>query len=153
MVCVGVVSAILGKRSIWTVPASFVASMALGGVLGLNALFMPRAEAVIAISLVALGLAIATGGSASEFGRAVPPWLVILFVVFFGAAHGNAHGAEIPATASPIAFTVGFLCGTSGLHLVGVLVGASALRHHWANTAMRFSGIFTAALGVGFLTR
>ena len=71
----------------------------------------------------------------------------------FGAAHGNAHGLEIPSTANPIAFTVGFLVGTAGLHLAGVIAGMSARRHQLATLFMRMAGVFTAALGVGILAR
>lgn len=153
MICVGIVSAILGRRAVWTVPTAFVVAMAIGGIFGLHDMIIRRAEIVIATSLIALGLTIASGGRVSKAGRPMPIWLAILFVMGFGAAHGNAHGVEIPATANPIAFTIGFLVGTAGLHLVGVFGGLSAVRHPWSMIAIRLSGMFTAAMGVGLLAR
>ena len=153
MCSVGVVSAVLGPRAIWSIPAAFVVSMAVGGVVGLNSFVLPRTELWIAISLIALGLMIATGGAISVAGRRLPFWLAVVFVATFGAAHGNAHGVEIPATASPVAFTIGFLTGTTALHVVGVIAGLSSLRHRMAMVVMRMAGVFAAALGIGLLTR
>ena len=153
MASVGVVSAILGSRTIWSIPALFVAAMCVGGILGLNGIVLPRAELWIAVSLVALGLMIASGGAVSPAGRKLPFWVAAVFVMTFGAAHGNAHGLEIPATAGPVAFTVGFLIGTTALHLIGVSVGVAAIRHYWEAVAMRMAGVFTAALGLGLLAR
>jgi urease accessory protein len=153
MVCVGVVSATLGKRAIWTVPSAFVAAMAVGGILGLNAYTIRHTELAIAASLVALGLVIAAAKTISIPGVTLPTWLAMAFVVAFGAAHGNAHGTEIPATANPISFTAGFLLGTTGLHLAGVFTGMSATKHRWSEISMRLAGMFTAAIGAGLLTR
>jgi len=153
LVSVGIVSALLGPQAIWTLPASFVASMALAGIVGLNGIALPRSELWIAISLVALGLTISTCGAMGLTGRRIPTWLAGIFVVTFGAAHGNAHGLEMPATASPAAFTVGFLAGTAGLHFAGVAAGLSSLRHRASAFVLRMAGAFTAATGVGLLTR
>jgi urease accessory protein len=153
MISVGVASALLGPRAIWALPISFVASMALAGIAGLNGLVLPRSELWIAVSLVALGLTISTGGAMGLRGRRIPTSLAGLFVMIFGAAHGNAHGLEIPSTASPAAFTVGFLVGTTGLHLAGVAAGLSALRNRVSAFVLRMAGVFTAAMGVGLLAR
>ncbi|MBX2818770.1 MAG: HupE/UreJ family protein, partial [Rhodothermaceae bacterium] len=44
MLTVGLLSAQLGGRAIWTVPTAFVASMAIGGVLGLAGIQLPLVE-------------------------------------------------------------------------------------------------------------
>lgn len=152
MVCVGVVSALLGRGAVWTVPFAFVAAMAVGGVVGLNGAVVPQGERLIAASLIALGLVIGMSGLVPRTGRA-SLLVAMAFVMVFGAAHGNAHGLEIPATASPAAFTVGFLLGTAGLHLVGVFMGLWTSRQRWTATLLRLGGMFTAALGLGLLTR
>ena len=153
MISVGVVSAVLGKRVIWTLPAAFVIAMAIGGVAGMSAVILPKTEACIAVSLVALGLIVATRATISGASRQLPVGLAMVFVIVFGTAHGNAHGQEIPSAASPISFTVGFLVATTGLHLTGVFAGKSAIKQRWSTGAMRLAGMFTAALGVGLLTR
>jgi urease accessory protein len=152
MVCVGVVSALLGKTAVWSVPASFVLAMAVGGLAGLNGAVVPHGERLIAASLIALGLIIAMSALLPRQGLA-SFWTATAFVAIFGAAHGNAHGLEIPATASPAAFTAGFLFGTAGLHLTGVFLGLWANRQRWTAAALKLGGLFTAALGVGLLTR
>jgi len=59
MVAVGLLSAQMGGRAIWTVPAAFVSVMAAGGALGILGLPIPFVEFGIAFSVVALGIALA----------------------------------------------------------------------------------------------
>lgn len=153
MVCVGVVSTLIGGRAIWKVPATFVFAMAIGGIAGLNDWALHRSEVLIAGSLIALGLAMATNCKNPFTSGPIPGWVVGSFVVIFGTAHGNAHGLEIPSAASPVAFTAGFLLGTAGLHLAGVSAGLASAKLAWAEHSMRMAGFFTAALGIGLLAR
>ncbi len=67
MVMVGVLAAQLGGRALWLVPASFVAVMALGGVLGLAGLGLPFVELGIALSIVVLGSHIRPMQSGTRF--------------------------------------------------------------------------------------
>jgi hydrogenase/urease accessory protein HupE len=60
MVSVGILSAQIGGRAIWTIPCTFVAVMAFGGVLGFIDIGLTAIEAGIAISVLALGIAIAS---------------------------------------------------------------------------------------------
>ncbi|NJN44617.1 MAG: HupE/UreJ family protein [Anaerolineae bacterium] len=101
MLSVGILSAQIGGRAIWTVPASFVSVMALGGVLGLIDIDLNATELGIAISLVILGLAIA-------LERRIPTRIAIIGVGFFAVFHGYAHGAEMPDTAQPFLYAGGF---------------------------------------------
>jgi urease accessory protein len=59
MLAVGVWGAQRGGRSVWTLPVVFPLIMALGGVLGVLGLGLPHVETWIAVSVVALGAAIA----------------------------------------------------------------------------------------------
>ena len=70
MVSVGIVSAQIGGRAIWTVPSTFVVMMIIGGILGMVAeifllniteLFIVIVEIGIVLSVILLGLAIAIG--------------------------------------------------------------------------------------------
>jgi hydrogenase/urease accessory protein HupE len=51
------------------------------------------------------------------------------------------------------AYTIGFLLGTAGLHLMGVFLGQCTNRQRWTAAALKLGGMFTAALGLGLLTR
>jgi Hydrogenase/urease accessory protein len=59
MVSVGMISAQIGGRAIWTVPATFVIVMFFGGLLGLNYGGLTRYEIGIALSVLLLGSALA----------------------------------------------------------------------------------------------
>ncbi|MEM7301537.1 MAG: HupE/UreJ family protein [Pseudomonadota bacterium] len=116
MIAVGLLSAQLGGRAVWTVPAAFVAFLALGGGLGLLDIGLPQVEGAIALSVLALGLAIAL--------RASMPFVIAMgFVGFFAVFHGHAHGAEIPKLATPLLYVAGFMIASAFLHIVGVTLG------------------------------
>jgi urease accessory protein len=138
-----VVAAIYGKRAMWGVPAIFVTGMAVGGTVGMVGVYMPYwvFEAGIAGSVLLLGLALAL--KRTDLLR---PSLVA--VAIFGFFHGYAHGAEMPALASPLLFAAGFLLGTTGLHLAGVGLGAGALRLDTRVRAIRVAGACLAAFGL-----
>lgn len=145
MVAVGLLSAQLGGRALWTVPATFVSVMALGGVLGIAGVPLPFVELGIALSVVALGIALVVR-------RNMPMGIAMLFVGVFALFHGHAHGTELPAISETmidvLAYVFGFLVATAGLHLIGALVGQIAAgRPNWA-TVMRVSGAAITVLGV-----
>ncbi|MFZ0840366.1 MAG: HupE/UreJ family protein, partial [Xanthobacteraceae bacterium] len=59
MLAVGVFAAQLGGRALWLVPGTFVAVMAAAGVAGMLGITIPYVETGIALSVLALGAAIA----------------------------------------------------------------------------------------------
>jgi urease accessory protein len=144
MVSVGILSAQIGGRAIWTVPATFVAVMAFGGMLGYVDVGLTAIEAGIAISVLALGIAIAAD-------RKLPISLAMTAVGFFAIFHGYAHGAEMPTVANSVTYAAGFLTGTAALHLLGVLLGDIARRNVNGNMVLRLSGGAIAATGAFFL--
>lgn len=116
MVAVGLFAAHLGGRALWLVPATFVAMMAAGGLLGIEGIEIPYVETMVAGSVIMLGLAIGLQWS--------PPVLAATGVVgFFAAFHGHAHGAEMPADASGLGYALGFMLATALLHALGIAVG------------------------------
>ncbi len=135
MLSVGIVSAILGGRAIWGVPATFVSFMAIGGLLGWSkvGLAMPVVETGIALSVILLGLLIA-------IYRQMPAFYVAIPVAFFGTMHGYAHGAEIPSIADPVQYAAGFMIGTIVIHLAGVLIGDISRRYANGRVALRVAG-------------
>jgi urease accessory protein len=140
MLCVGIVSAQIGGRAIWTVPATFVSVMAVGGAAGLINIGALPAEAGIAFSLILLG-----GVIAAE--RELPLRFAMLTVGFFAIFHGYAHGQEIPNTAEPFLFALGFLSGTAIIHVAGVFIGDIASHYERGKVILRVAGGLILVVG------
>jgi urease accessory protein len=149
MVTVGILSAVIGGRAIWTVPAAFLLAMLGGGILGLIGVPLPFVEIGISVSVLILGILILTRA-------ALPEWIAMLTVGAFGVFHGHAHGAELPQITDLtiiIAYVVGFLVATAGLHVIGALLGYMVLRNKRNVMALRVVGVVVALFGVYFLTQ
>jgi urease accessory protein len=113
MVAVGLWGAFLGAPAIYTLPIVFPLVMALGGVLGILGVPLPGPEIGIAASAVVLGAMVALA--------ARPPlWVAAAIVGAFAIFHGYAHGAELPAGADAVAYSLGFVVATGLLHLAGI---------------------------------
>jgi urease accessory protein len=145
MVSVGVLSALIGGRAIWTVPATFVTVMAIGGSVAMFGLGMPFVEKGIALSVVALGLAIAIDRKQHAFAA-------MCFVGLFGFFHGHAHGSEMPVVARPILYALGFVTGTATLHIAGVALGLIAEKlGDRGLLVLRHAGSCVAGIGIAVL--
>lgn len=145
MVAVGLWGAQLGAPAIWVLPVVFPMVMALGGMMGLVGIKLPGIELCIALSALALGFAV--------FREARPKlWIAAVIVGFFAIAHGHAHGTELPAGASGVLYSIGFVIATGLLHATGIGIG---LVHRWptGRVALRLAGAFVAMGGVFFLWR
>jgi urease accessory protein len=116
MVAVGLFAAQLGGRALWLVPASFIGAMAFAGGAGAAGIPLPFVEVGIAVSIIALGLIVA-------FEARPPVVLAMVLVAFFAIFHGHAHGAELPADTSGLAYGVGFVVATAFLHAIGIGTG------------------------------
>ena len=143
MVAVGLLAAIRRGRALWALPASFLALMAIGAGLGMAAGSPPFVEAGIAFSVVAFGLALTAGSRA----RLAP---LAVLVGGFALFHGLSHGAEIPETASGIAYGLGFLAATSLLHAAGIGLGLAGARLGAHRTATAL-GVAVAAAGLALM--
>jgi len=144
MLSVGMISAQIGGRAIWTVPATFVSVMAVGGVLGLINIGLNVTELGIAASLVILGLFIAAE-------RKIPTLIVMIGVGFFAIFHGYAHGSEMPDTAEPVLYALGFLVGTALIHIAGVVIGDISRHYESGKIALRVGGALIAVVGLLFI--
>ena len=144
MLSVGIISAQIGGRAIWTVPATFVTVMAIGGVLGLINIGLTATELGIAVSLVILGLVIAAE-------RRSPILAVMIGVGFFAIFHGYAHGAEMPDTAEPFLYALGFLVGTALIHIAGVVIGDISRHYERGKIVLRVGGALIALVGLLFI--
>lgn len=144
MLSVGIISAQIGGRAIWIVPATFVSVMAIGGVLGLINIGLTVTELGIAVSLVILGLVIAAE-------RRIPILTVMIGVGFFAIFHGYAHGTEMPDTAEPFLYALGFLVGTALIHITGVVIGDISRHYERGKFVLRVGGVLIALVGLLFI--
>ena len=144
MLSVGIISAQIGGRAIWTVPSTFVTVMAIGGVLGLMNIGLTVTELGIAVSLVILGLVIAAE-------RRIPTLIVMIGVGFFAIFHGYAHGAEMPDTAEPFLYALGFLVGTALIHISGVVIGDISRHYESGKVILRIGGGLISLVGLLFI--
>lgn len=145
MLSVGIVSAQLGSRHIWGVPSAFVMAMISGAAAGLLGYAIPFLEIGIALSVVLLGAAIVLIRNARLVNA------VYLFVAFFGALHGYAHGLEMPNAADPIYYGGGFVLSTVAIHLLGVGIGHSLTSTAKYQPALRHLGSLMAGMGLMIL--
>ena len=141
MLSVGILSAQMGGQAIWRVPLTFVLVMLGGGVLGINGVPMISVELGIAFSVLALGVAIV-------LEKKLPSLLAMVFVGIFAIFHGHAHGTEMPSLSKPLFYACGFVLGTAGIHVAGVLIGIIAERLKDGGQLLRYAGAGIA--GVGF---
>jgi urease accessory protein len=146
MFAVGLLAAQLGGRAIWLLPAAFLGLMTLGGALGMTGYAFQLNEIGIALSVVALGLAIAAG-------RKYPLVASTIVVGLFGLIHGHAHGTEIPALAAGATYAAGFLATTAGLHAAGIGLGLVVLKQSNYATAIRIAGGAISLAGLVILAR
>src|SRR5712691_9590620 len=143
MVAVGLWGAFLGAPAIWLLPVVFPLVMAFGGVVGILGAPIPAVETGIATSAVVLGLMVALA--------ARPPlWVAAALVGAFAIFHGHAHGAELPAGADAVAYSLGFVIATGLLHLAGIAFGL-LVRWPAGLVAVRAAGAMIALAGLAFL--
>lgn len=138
MMAVGIIAARTGGRSIIVVPSCFVLAMIAGALLGIAGIGLPSLETGIALSLVAFGAIMA-------LSKPLPLALAASLTAFFALFHGNAHGLEIPETASGVAYAAGFVVATSALHATGALAALTLWR--WPGS-IRAAGVGTSLVGV-----
>jgi urease accessory protein len=146
MVTVGLFAAHLGGRALWLVPASFVAMMALGGVLGFYGIALPFIETGIACSVMVLGAVVALQTS-------LPLTAAMGMVGAFAVFHGHSHGTEMPIDISALGYGLGFLLTTAMLHVVGIGLGLALgrLSHRPARRLSQVGGAGIALAGVALL--
>lgn len=137
MLAVGIWAVQRGGRSVWLLPATFMTMLVAGAVLALQWSALPMVEAGVAASVLALGLLV-------SLSMRLPASMSIGITAVFGFFHGYAHGLELPSSAHPLDFALGFLLATAFLHGSGVLMS-----RRYASLA-RVLGVGIAACG-GYL--
>lgn len=144
MVSVGLWGAVLGRPLLVALPVIFPAMMAGGAMLGMFAVPVPPVELGIALSVLMLGTAIATG-------LRPPVWLACAMVALFALFHGYAHGRELPSAADPIGYSAGFVLSTGLLHVAGIAIGA-LYETQRGRIIVKALGAAIGAAGIYFLT-
>jgi urease accessory protein len=143
MIAVGLWAGLCGGRRAWLWPATFVASMGAGSVIGMFAPPNLPVEPAILASVMVLGLATA-------LSLRLPTVLGGLVIAVFGIAHGYAHGIEMPHTAVGLDFAAGFTLATATLHGMGV-VAATSFRRVRLDLVTRFAGAGVVIAGIGLI--
>ncbi|MFI8607038.1 HupE/UreJ family protein [Pseudomonas sp. NPDC077649] len=143
MLAVGLWAAQQSGAARWALPATFVASMLFGGLLGFAGVAIPLMETGIAGSVLAFGLLVAVAVR-------LPMALSIALTALFALTHGVAHGLELPALASPFGYAAGFVVATAALHgcgyaLVRVLPQAAAPLVRLTGAASALAGMWLLA--------
>ena len=110
----------------------------VGAILANPTMDVPWLESAIASSVLALGLMVA-------FRVHLPSRLGMLAVACFALFHGFAHGLEMPQTASPLGYGLGFLLATISLHLVGIFLGLTMGRRRFM---LQTGGVAIAVAGL-----
>lgn len=146
MFTVGVLSARIGGRAVWAVPAAFVTVMLAGGIVGMAGAALPGAEIGVAASVIVLGLLLA-------LGERTPMALALVAAGMFGLYHGYAHGREMPRVNAPALYALGFLVSTAGLHVMGALTGALVLCRPRGAARLRIAGALVGVAGGLFVAR
>lgn len=141
MVAVGMWGAFLRRPAIWVLPVVFPVVMTVGGTLGILGMALPFVEIGIALSVLVLGLMVVLAVRPPLFVAAI---IVGIFAIF------HAHATELPSTANPLSFALGFVLATGLLHLSGIGLGLLAKRR-WASTPVHTSGGLIAAARTFFL--
>ena len=138
MFAVGLWGAQMGGRALWSLPITFPLIMVLGGLAGILGIPLPGVEIGIALSMLALGLAIAFAWHPAE-------WVALCLIGIFAICHGHAHGTELPRAADPADFAIGFVLATGLIHLAGIGFGL------WLGKPMggRLTRGLGALIGVG----
>jgi len=142
MVAVGLWAAQGSGRKVWLLPVTFMTMLVAGAGLAMQWQALPMVEAGIATSVLALGLLV-------TLSMQLPAVLAVAVTALFGLLHGYAHGLELPESAAPVSYALGFLAATAVLHASGVAVGMFARKRH--ELPVKALGMGIAACGVYLL--
>lgn len=121
MVAVGIWAAQIGRSAVWVMPAVFLLTMVGGALVSFAGLTLPGIEDGVALSVAVLGVLLAVAARPR-------PLTAALLVGGFGFFHGYAHGAQMPESATPMLYGLGFVAATALLQLLGIGLGLGAQR-------------------------
>lgn len=141
MLAVGIWSAQQGGRRLWALPAAFVLTMALGGVLGIAGVGSHWVESGIPLSIAMLGLLVTLAAK-------LPTVAGVAACTAAALVHGLAHGSKLPYDGSAIGYIAGFMVSTTMLHLSGIGLARLCRQQGWIG---RTFGAATTLIGTYLL--
>lgn len=133
----------LGGRAQYLLPVGFLAGMFGGAMLAWGGVYLPMVEPMIAVSVLLFGVLAA---SAARPSAAIGAAILFAFALF----HGHAHGTELPQTAQPALYVLGFLLTSALVQFASIRISV-ALRSGRFAPLLRVAGGAVAALGGGWL--
>lgn len=157
---VGILSAQIGGRGLWSVPLAYMGMMTVGAVAGLPGPDLGYHNQVMGASILLSGSAIialqllVSGQKRDEPTTSNAEWGLLLFVGLLGLLHGYAHGSAVPADqdlAFFSAFAIGVLSSTIGLHVIGALIGYIAVRASRARLIVSGCGALLVVISLFFI--
>lgn len=150
MLGVGALAFQRGGRGLFVIPAAFVLTMGAGGAAAVLGIPLPMVETTIALSLVVLGLMIATKTQLPTAAAAV---LVGAFALFHGHAHITDAVAQLQGSFAVAGFAAGFMAATAALHAIGIMLAwtVTSANLRLADPMLRTGGGLIAAAGVAIL--
>lgn len=140
MLAVGVWSAQTTKR-VWLAPLAFATLLLVGACVGSTGAAISIAEAMVAVSVIVLGVLVA---GRVQLSIAVSVCLVGVFALFHGITHGMEFGMR--QGTSQYAILVGMLASTVLLHITGIFAGFALQQSARINRAV---GLAIVLLGGG----
>jgi urease accessory protein len=143
MLAVGIWAAQRGGGRAWLLPLAFVATMIVGFAAGAAGIGLPGVELMIVASVVTFGGLVALASRTPAVAAAA---IVGAFALF----HGHAHGTEMAAGVSGLAYGAGFATATALLHVAGVAIVFAVRRLRQAPQVafVRAAGAAIALAGV-----
>ncbi|MGB7341239.1 MAG: HupE/UreJ family protein [Phototrophicaceae bacterium] len=148
VVMIGLLSAQIGKRAIWTIPLTFAVMMTLGGLVGFAIGPVPPIIAYgTALSLIVFGIVLV-------IQQEIPEAIILIIIGIFAIFHGYAHGEAFPPEQTIvffIAYIGGIIISTAGLAVISVMLGFITLRFDRGALILRVIGILIVLIGLYFL--
>ena len=111
----------LSGKNRWAIPVAFLGAMAGGGLIGMFGIALPLVEPGILVSILVLGILLAGAFR-------IPILAAVVFSITIAGLHGFAHGAEMPFSASALAYFSGFLLASAALTAFGFGLGIACER-------------------------
>lgn len=142
MIAIGLWSLAQGATVRSVTPWLALAGMVIGASLAVSGVVLPGVESAIALSVLLGGILVT---SLARLPASLAMGLVVAFMVF----HGYAHGSEMPAGSSLVAFFIGFAISTLAITWGARRLGAwLSARENWA---LRVLGGAIAVCGAFFM--
>ncbi len=135
-IAVGILAVHVEGRSVIAIPIVFLCSMMVGAGLSGCGIRFPYMHALVALTVIVSGVALA-------FGRKYPVMATAIAFALVGIVHGHADGLAIPSKTSPVMFLLGMLLGSALLLAIGVWLGM------WMEARSIPSRVFGVLIAVG----